>query len=77
MCEYCSEPDAMGNYDLCCNYGDGTCTAEYTESTISNCIHCGAQMELDESGIWRHHSQMDLPLNKRFKEHWMQQKRII
>ena len=72
MCEYCNELDTFGNYDPCCNHGDGTCEALYTKQSISMCIHCGAEMHLDESNCWRHHSQMDLPLKERSMVHSMQ-----
>lgn len=73
-CEFCNEPNAFGDYDPCCYHGDGTCMAHYTEESISMCICCGAEMIKDESGSWRHYSQMDLPLSKRYLVHHMEQK---
>jgi len=75
-CNNCCEKDKNGDFieSPCCDYW-GECTAAYTESTISMCIHCGAEMQQEpETGIWRHHSQMDLPINKRYTEHSMERK---
>jgi len=73
-CEICGEPDKNGDYEPCCN--DGSCEAFYTEDNISSCIHCGAEMECDETGAWRNHSQMHFPLNERYSEHYIQAKPI-
>jgi len=72
-CEYCKEPDGSGDYNPCCD--DGTCEAAYTEGTISICIHCGAEMHKEEeTGYWRHHTQMDLPIEERDNIHLMEHK---
>jgi len=71
-CERCGEPDEKGDYEPCCE--DYYCEALYTEEKISSCIHCGAEMEFDETGVWRHHSQMDLPANERLNKHYIQEK---
>lgn len=74
-CDLCNKPDKFGNYEPCCNFGDGTCTAAYTKDSISICIHCGGEMRLEEeTGYWRHHSQMDLPIEKRYNIHYMETK---
>ena len=74
MCEICSDSNENGDYDPCCN--DGKCEAYFTHSDFSNCIHCGAEMQIDEKGYWRHYSQMELPINERLTEHFMQQKTL-
>jgi len=72
MCLVCSKTDSKGNYNPCCN--DGVCEAYFTSGDFSSCIHCGAEMQIDEGGIWRHHSQMELPVNERLTKHFIQQK---
>ena len=76
MCEICSEIDDKGNYNPCCDV-DGVCEAYFTDGGFSSCVHCGAEMQVDESGVWRHYSQMELPINERYTCHFMQQKTVI
>jgi hypothetical protein len=71
-CPDCKEPNKSGDYDPCCNHGYGTCEASYTTGNISMCIHCGAEMHMDETDIWRHHTQMELPLKERYAVHLME-----
>jgi hypothetical protein len=52
------------NEDLPCCW-NFVCEAAYTTSRISLCIHCGAEMQKDEIDVWRHYSQMELPLEER------------
>jgi hypothetical protein len=60
-CEHCKEPDKAGNYDPCCNSGNGKCEGD---RLTMMCIHCGAEMFI-EGGHWFHHSQSDIPLKNR------------
>lgn len=71
MCEICNKPNQSGDYDPCCNHGDGTCEGFIFNETDTHtmCDHCGALLIKDESGVWRHHSQMDIPLSERFNSH--------
>lgn len=36
---------------------------------IGMCVHCGAEM-FKEKGSWFHHSQEDVPFDKRGSTHW-------
>lgn len=71
MCEICNKPNSSGDYDPCCNHGDGTCEGFiYDENeTYTMCDHCGATLIKDEAGIWRHWTQMEIPFSERFKSH--------
>ncbi len=51
-CPYCWREGSKP----CCN--TDTCEAFDTDSSISSCIHCGAEMRA-ENGYWYHHSQFD------------------
>ncbi len=74
-CTECNEPDGFGNYLPCCNVWTGKCTAAYTEDSLSNCICCGAEMiKEEETGHWRHWSQMELPIEERHTIHYIEDK---
>lgn len=68
----CNIPDEFGDCEFCCNHS-GVCTAEYTEDKFSNCVCCGAEMQIDETGSWRHYSQMRLPVQERYTNHLIEE----
>lgn len=73
-CEDCCKKDENDDFTErpCCET-TGTCCAYYTEYTISMCICCGGEMHKEEgTGIWRHYSQMELPIKERYSIHVME-----
>lgn len=70
MCYYCDTPNDNGDYDPCC-YHTGHCRAHYLDSGIGNCICCGGEM-FEEDGIWYHHTQKEIPPDKRYNTHFQQ-----
>lgn len=61
----CCEKDETGDYinNPCC-FDGGICDAEDKNETLSQCIHCGAEM-FKENNFWFHHSQNEIPLEDR------------
>lgn len=69
-CEECCKKDENDNFiqDPCCDHS-GICDADDTESDISLCKCCGAEMH-KEGGVWWHYSQMDMPIEERGTIHY-------
>lgn len=68
-CSDCCNKDKNGNWttEPCCGHS-GVCQAEQTGTNIGLCACCGAEM-FKENEHWFHHTQKNIPYDKRGTVH--------